>query len=31
MNRESMASPDEALGVHRLRGVGTPVEVFAPC
>ena len=21
----------EALGAHRLRGVGTPVEVFAPC
>ena len=21
----------EPLGVHRLRGVGTPVEVFAPC
>ena len=28
---EAAGTRCEALGAHRLRGVGTPVEVFAPC
>ena len=28
---EAAGARCESLGAHRLRGVGVPVEVFAPC